>query len=88
MSRRAARKAARLSGGTVEGLMLPAPPWMINRGVIFGFVWYCGLYSMVSDPSKPMPGSTDHNGLGELASRNSRVQLHGGCLGGVSRSVP
>ena len=46
MSRRAARKAAYFSGGTVEGLMLPAPPWMISRGAMRGWGRGGVLYSI------------------------------------------
>lgn len=35
-------------GGRLEGRMLPAPPWIMRRGVILGEEEVDGLYSIVS----------------------------------------
>jgi len=36
MEKRASRYALYLSGGRLEAVMFPAPPWMITRGLSFG----------------------------------------------------
>lgn len=53
--------------------MLPAPPWMISRGVMLGFALGCDLYSIAADELCRMADSSGMNVPGARESQGRSV---------------